>query len=45
MSAANAPCRTRNTIIQVSPMLPVGVAPQSAEQTAKPVTPMTTMRR
>ncbi len=44
-SAAKAPCATRNAIIQVSPIAPVGVAPQSAEQVAKPITPIVSMRR
>ena len=32
-------------MIQACAMLPVGVNPQSAEVTAKPMTPMTTIRR
>lgn len=45
MSAANAPCTTRQKMIQGSARSPVGVAPQSAEAVAKPITPMMTMRR
>ena len=45
ISAANAPWRTRNTMIHVSATLPLGVAPQSAEVIAKPITPITTIRR
>ena len=44
-SAAKAPCTTRNPISQAWPRSPVGVAPHSAELTAKPVTPIMTMRR
>ena len=44
-TAALAPCSTRKTIIHVSPIEPVGVAPHSAEQTAKETTPIITMRR
>ena len=43
MSAAKAPCTTRKKIIQASPMSPVGVAPQSADATAKPITPTITI--
>ena len=32
-------------MIQASPSAPVGVAPQSAEATAKTMTPSTTIRR
>ena len=32
-------------MIQLSPMLPVGVSPQHAEATANPITPMVTIRR
>ena len=32
-------------MIHVSPIEPVGVAPHSAEQTAKAITPTMTMRR
>src|ERR1700761_50338 len=45
MIAAPAPWRTRKTISQASAPEPVGVAPQRAEQTAKTITPITTMRR
>ena len=45
MSAAAAPWSTRKVMIQACAMLPVGVSPQSAEATAKPMTPTTTMRR
>ena len=44
-SAANAPWATRNAIIQVSPIAPVGVAPHSAEQAANPTTPIVSIRR
>ena len=43
MSAAKAPWTTRKKIIQASPRSPVGVAPQSADATAKPVTPTMTI--
>lgn len=44
-TAALAPCSTRKAIIQVSPIEPVGVAPHSAEKTAKLTTPIVTIRR
>ncbi len=43
MSAAKAPCTTRKKIIQASARSPVGVAPQSADAVAKPVTPTMTI--
>ena len=45
ISAAVAPWITRKVIIHGSARLPVGVSPQKAEVTAKPTTPITTMRR
>ena len=45
IKAANAPWATRKTIIHVSAMPVVGVKPQNADATAKPMTPMTTIRR
>jgi hypothetical protein len=44
-TAAAAPCNARKTIIHVSPIEPVGVAPHRAEQTANAITPISTIRR
>ena len=45
ISAAAAPWSTRKKMIQLSPMLPVGVRPQNTEAPANPITPMVTIRR
>ena len=43
ISAANPPWTIRKKIIQASPRSPVGVAPQSADAVAKPITPTMTI--
>ena len=45
MTAAAAPWSTRNPMIHVAAMLPLGVKPHAAEATANPITPRTTIRR
>jgi hypothetical protein len=45
MMAAVAPWSTRKTMIHACAMPGVGVKPHSAEVIAKPVTPITTIRR
>ena len=45
ISAANAPWTTRQKMIHAWAMLPVGVNPQNADATAKPMTPYVTIRR